>query len=42
MNHLFFGNGNLLTAIALMYGGWDGNQTKNISFPKKEKWKVKK
>lgn len=35
------GNGGLLTAIALMCGGWDGNQTENAGFPKNGKWKVR-
>jgi hypothetical protein len=35
------GNGGLLTAIALMCGGWDGNQTENVGFPKNGKWKVR-
>ena len=35
------GNGGLLTAIALMCGGWDGNQIENVGFPKNGKWKVR-
>jgi hypothetical protein len=35
------GNGGLLTAVALMCAGWDGNTVKNPGFPKNGKWKVK-
>jgi hypothetical protein len=35
------GNGGLLTAVALMCAGWDGNKVKNPGFPKNGKWKVK-
>lgn len=35
------GNGGLLTAIALMCGGWDGNQIENPGFPKDGSWKVR-
>ncbi|KQM77024.1 hypothetical protein ASE74_17310 [Pedobacter sp. Leaf216] len=35
------GNGGLLTAIALMCAGWDGNTTANPGFPKDGTWKVK-
>lgn len=35
------GNGGLLTAMALMCAGWDGNTVKNPGFPKNGKWKVK-
>lgn len=35
------GNGGLLTAVALMCEGWDGNTEKNPGFPKDGTWKVK-
>ena len=35
------GNGGLLTAIALMCAGWDGNDQVNPGFPKDGTWKVK-
>lgn len=35
------GNGGLLTAIAMMAAGWDGNTVTNPGFPKDGKWKVK-
>lgn len=35
------GNGGLLTAIAMMCAGWDGNTTPNPGFPKNGKWNVK-
>lgn len=35
------GNGGLLTAIAMMCAGWDGNNTETPGFPKNEKWNVK-
>ncbi|MDR0394048.1 MAG: hypothetical protein LBH77_02705 [Tannerella sp.] len=35
------GNGGLLTAIAMMCAGWDGEQTDVPGFPKNGKWKVK-
>ena len=35
------GNGGLLTAVAMMCAGWDGNTVKNPGFPKNGKWKVK-
>jgi hypothetical protein len=34
------GNGGLLTAVALMCAGWDGNNTTNPGFPKDGTWKV--
>lgn len=34
------GNGGLLTAVALMCAGWDGNNTINPGFPKDGTWKV--
>ena len=34
------GNGGLLTAVAMMCAGWDGNQIKNPGFPKNGKWNV--
>lgn len=34
------GNGGLLTAIAMMCAGWDGNKAKNPGFPKNGKWNV--
>ena len=33
------GNGGLLTTVALMCAGWDGNQRKNPGFPKE--WDVR-
>lgn len=35
------GNGGLLTAVAMMCAGWDGNNTINPGFPKNGKWQVK-
>lgn len=35
------GNGGLLTAVAMMCAGWDGNTIENPGFPKNGKWKVK-
>lgn len=35
------GNGGLLTAVALMCAGWDGNNQTNPGFPKDGTWKVK-
>ena len=35
------GNGGLLTAVALMCAGWDGNNQINPGFPKDGTWKVK-
>lgn len=35
------GNGGLLTAVAMMCAGWDGNAIKNPGFPKNGKWNVK-
>lgn len=35
------GNGGLLSAVAMMCAGWDGNKVKNPGFPKNGKWKVK-
>jgi hypothetical protein len=34
------GNGGLLTAVALMCAGWDGNNETNPGFPKDGTWKV--
>lgn len=34
------GNGGLLTAVAMMCAGWDGNEVKNPGFPKDGKWNV--
>lgn len=34
------GNGGLLTAVAMMCAGWDGNKAKNPGFPKNGKWNV--
>lgn len=34
------GNGGLLTAVAMMCAGWDGNTEKNPGFPKDGKWDV--
>lgn len=34
------GNGGLLTAIAMMCAGWDGNKTDTPGFPKDGKWNV--
>ena len=35
------GNGGLLTAIAMMCAGWEGNKVPNPGIPKDGKWKVK-
>ncbi|HZY81287.1 MAG TPA: hypothetical protein VFE50_17310 [Cyclobacteriaceae bacterium] len=35
------GNGGLLTAVAMMAAGWDGNTERNPGFPKDGKWEVK-
>jgi len=35
------GNGSLLSAIAMMCAGYDGNKTPDPGFPKNGKWKVK-
>jgi hypothetical protein len=35
------GNGGLLTAVAMMCGGWDGSTGENPGFPKDGSWKVK-
>jgi hypothetical protein len=35
------GNGGLLSAIALMTAGWDGNNIPNPGFPKNGKWNVR-
>jgi len=35
------GNGGLLTAIAMMCAGWDGNTTPTPGFPKNGKWNVR-
>lgn len=35
------GNGGLLTAIAMMCGGWEGTTEPNPGFPKDGSWKVK-
>ena len=35
------GNGGLLTAIAMMCAGYDGNTISNPGIPKNGKWKVK-
>lgn len=35
------GNGGLLTAVAMMCAGWDGNTTENPGFPRNGKWTVK-
>lgn len=35
------GNGALLTAVAMMCAGWDGNETANPGFPKDGKWNVR-
>lgn len=35
------GNGGLLTAVAMMCAGWDGNTIPTPGFPKNGKWKVK-
>ena len=38
----FPANGGLLTAVAMMAGGWDGvENTKGPGFPDNEKWKIK-
>ena len=34
------GNGGLLTAVAMMCAGWDGNEIKNPGFPKDGTWNV--
>lgn len=34
------GNGGLLTAVAMMCAGWDGNEVKNPGFPKDGTWDV--
>ncbi len=34
------GNGGLLTAVAMMAAGWDGNETPNPGFPKDGNWDV--
>jgi hypothetical protein len=34
------GNGGLLTAVAMMCAGWDGNEVENPGFPKNGKWNV--
>ncbi|TCC87380.1 hypothetical protein EZ428_22035 [Pedobacter frigiditerrae] len=35
------GNGGLLTAVAMMCAGWDGNTVNNPGFPKDGTWKVR-
>ncbi|MDD4968469.1 MAG: hypothetical protein PHT07_03470 [Paludibacter sp.] len=35
------GNGGLLTAVAMMCAGWDGNKLKNPGFPNDGNWDVK-
>lgn len=35
------GNGGLLTAVAMMCAGWEGNTIENPGFPKDGTWKVK-
>ena len=35
------GNGGLLTAVAMMCAGWDGNNLKNPGFPKDGNWDVR-
>ena len=35
------GNGGLLSAVAMMCAGWDGQDTDTPGFPKDGKWKVK-
>jgi hypothetical protein len=35
------GNGGLLTAVAMMAAGWDGNEIINPGFPKNGQWEVK-
>nr|WP_294895600.1 hypothetical protein [uncultured Pedobacter sp.] len=35
------GNGGLLTAVAMMCAGWDGNTEKNPGFPKDGTWNVR-
>ncbi|HMJ67904.1 MAG TPA: hypothetical protein VK508_03365 [Cyclobacteriaceae bacterium] len=35
------GNGGLLTAVAMMAGGWDGNEIASPGFPKNGKWDIK-
>lgn len=34
------GNGGLLTAVAMMCAGWDGNEVESPGFPKDDKWNV--
>jgi hypothetical protein len=34
------GNGGLLTAVAMMAAGWDGNEKANPGFPDDGKWNV--
>jgi len=34
------GNGGLLSAVAMMCAGWDGNTVENPGFPKNGKWKI--
>jgi len=34
-------NGTLLSTIALMVAGWDGNKERLPGFPKNDKWKVR-
>ena len=35
------GNGGLLTAVAMMCAGWDGNDTPNPGFPNDGTWNVR-
>ena len=35
------GNGGLLTAVAMMCAGWDGNTLSTPGFPKNGKWNVR-
>jgi hypothetical protein len=35
------GNGGVLTAVAMMAGGWDGSTGTNPGFPRNVKWKVR-
>jgi hypothetical protein len=35
------GNGGLLTAVAMMAAGWDGNEIANPGFPKNGEWEIK-
>ena len=37
----FPSNGGLLTAIAMMAGGWDGSSSKNPGFPKDGNWSIR-